>query len=938
MDPTDAVVDAHAGPGRALRRWRIRLNRQWSRLSRYVRDRDALMLLPECAVVLTIIALLWGSIFALLARQYETAEVSAVRDTGNLARAFEENTQRIISGIDDILLSLRSDYAADPEKFDLRVWQRGHMRADRLNVQLGTIGPNGWLRHSTMGPAGGKADTPHDLSDRPHFRVHLDPAHDELFISQALLGRGSDTWTIQFTRKMMRADGSFDGVIVYSLGCDELSRFYNTLDIGNGTILLLGTDGLIRARAPVRPGALGSTIQEPTLSRMLRTEPEGHYVTTGEVVGTRRIVSFRRIPDLPLVVMVGLDRAEVFAPYVHARSRLLQTGTISTALVILFGVLWIALRRRWIVSKRLLQLTLESISEGIILVDAQGRTPVINKRAVELLGQPDQANMLRISRGKPAPGAEMPPPHGVTIPQPDMTGLPAADALTQVVRTDGRIIEVHSHPTSFGGTVLTYTDVTERKLSEARILHLAHYDALTGLPNRVLFAQHIAQAIEKVRHKNEHIAVFCLDLDNFKEVNDTMGHDAGDVVLQRFAEQLRLLVRPNDVVARIGGDEFVILSYELADPGVADEIAARLLGGVSMPVDLGGYVWQVNASIGIAVYPDDGSDSLHLLKNADTALYRAKVEARGGYRRFAPSMDQSLIERRSLEWDLREAIEQNQFEVYFQPQFTCDTLNVAGFEALIRWHHPVRGDVPPGVFIPIAEECALIVPIGKMVLRQACKAAASWQFPCRVAVNLSPIQFRDDALITEISALLASSGLSPGRLELEVTEGVLIRDEEQALEKLREMKALGVNIALDDFGTGYSSLSYLRGYPFDRIKLDRSFVLAQEQDSDARAIVEAVLIMSRKMNLEVTAEGIETENQLALLRQQGCGEVQGFLLGKPMPAGDVQGFLDTVMETRRRANRHLTLVSSNAEAVGQGSRHPAHPDPLHEGALRVFPT
>jgi len=936
MVPTDAVMDARGEPAGAFARWcEVHLGPLRSRWSRCVADRDVLMLLPECTVVLGIVVLLWASVFLMLSQQYETTERAAVRDTGNLARAFEENTQRVVRGVDDILLSLRSDYAKDPEGFDVRAWQHGHMRADRLNVQLGIIGANGWLRHSTMGPPGSKADTPHYLADREHFRVHLDSAHDDLFISQALVGRGSDTWTIQFTRKLLRADGSFDGVIVFSLGCEELSRFYNTLDIGNGVILLIGTDGLIRARAPIRDGALGAEIHDQIFSRMLRTQREGHYTTTGQTAGTQRIISFRRIPDLPLIVAVGFDRAQVFQGYGRQRSHLLLIGGISTAVIVLFGILWIVLRRRWIVSRRLLRLTLENISQGIILVDASGRTPIMNKRAVELLGHSGQGNMLAPAEWLSTPEGGQPQKRGATTPGADPA---AGDVLTEVARDDGKIIEVHRQPTSFGGTVLTYTDITERKLSEGRILHLAHHDALTGLPNRILLAQNTAQAIEDARRSGGHIAILCLDLDNFKEVNDTMGHDAGDVVLQRFAERLRLLIRPNDVVARIGGDEFIILTRDLVEPCVAEEIAERLLAGLSMPVDLGGYVWQIGTSIGVAVYPEDGTDSLHLLKNADTALYRAKAETRGGYRRFQPWMDQSLIERRALEHDLREAIERDQFEVYFQPQFTCDTLRVVGFEALIRWHHPVRGNVPPGVFIPLAEECALIVPIGRMVLQRACALAARWQPSCRVAVNLSPVQFRDDTLITEVSRALANTGLQPGMLELEVTEGVLIKDGDQALDKLRELKALGVNIALDDFGTGYSSLSYLRSFPFDRIKIDRSFVVAQEKDSHARAIVEAVLTMSSRLKLEVTAEGVENESQLALLRKQGCGEIQGYLLGEPMPSGDVQDFLDTVAGTRRRDGRHLILVSSQATAAAQGSRQTVHPGLVHEAALRVFPT
>ena len=436
MDPTDVIMDAPAWPGGALaRRLRIRLTRQWRRLSHYVANRDALMLLPERAVVLAVIALLWVSIFTLLARQYDDAEASAIRDTGNLARAFEENTQRIVSGIDDILLSLRSDYAADPEQFDLRAWQHGHMRADRLNVQLGMIGPNGWLRHSTMGRPGGKADTPHDLHDREHFRAQLDPAHDDLFISKALVGRGSDQWTIQFTRKLTRArrqlrrrDRILTGlrrVIAFLRHVGRRQRRYHAHR--NRRIYP-------RPRSAPRRGTGRRYSGQVVLHDVTASDrgPLHNQRSCG-----RRAVYHQLSPDsdLPLVVVVGFDRAQVFQAYEHERSRLLQVGGIATCIIVVFGFLWIALRRRWIVSRRLLRLTLDSISEGIILVDEKGQTPVMNNRAVELLGTTGQWNLSTTTGAAPASKDNLPQRYGVTIPQADATGLPAGDSLTQIYAT-----------------------------------------------------------------------------------------------------------------------------------------------------------------------------------------------------------------------------------------------------------------------------------------------------------------------------------------------------------------------------------------------------------------------------------------------------------------------------------------------------------------------
>jgi diguanylate cyclase (GGDEF)-like protein len=475
--------------------------------------------------------------------------------------------------------------------------------------------------------------------------------------------------------------------------------------------------------------------------------------------------------------------------------------------------------------------------------------------------------------------------------------MPTNEAVTQVSRDDGKTIEVQSNPTPFGGTVFTYTDVTDRKLAEARILHLAQHDLLTGLPNRLLLLETIGETAEKARREGRQFGIFCLDLNGFKTINDTMGHDVGDIVLSRFADRLRSLVRPGDTVARVGGDKFAVIVRGLSQDSTADHVARRLLNNLPLPVERGGYVSDLGSSLGIALFPEDGGDGRTLLKNADTALHHAKKEPGTGFRRFEMWMDQSLGERRSLERDLRAAVEHNQLVVYFQPQFTSDRLQVTGFEALVRWPHHERGMVPPGVFIPLAEECGLILAIGRTVLEQSCAQAAQWRPRCRVAVNLSPVQFRDSGLLAWLSGVLQRTGLPADLLELEVTEGVLIKDEEQALSILRALKDLGVHIALDDFGTGYSSLSYLRRFPFDAIKIDKGFIHAQQQDFGTRAIVEAVLAMSQRLNLRVIAEGVETEEQLAMLREQGKTEVQGFLLARPMPAPEVQTFLTSVSVT-----------------------------------------
>jgi diguanylate cyclase (GGDEF)-like protein len=629
----------------------------------------------------------------------------------------------------------------------------------------------------------------------------------------------------------------------------------------------------------------------------VQTQWQGSFVMTSPEDGVTRTVSFRRLITFPLVVLIGFDQADVLQHYLDARRHALLTGIIITAIALLLGSFWIDQRRRWLVSSRSLRVTLENMNQGIVMIDSGGRAPVVNRRAVELLHLPDdmiaQPGMRQILPWQADQSGRLSADHAALLMPP---GTPPDDldrsAVFENVDGDGKIIEVQTHAVPTGGMVLTYTDVTDRRLAEARIRHLAHHDALTGLPNRVLLNERIAEAISRAKADESLFAVLCLDLDGFKGVNDTMGHDAGDLLLVRFAERLRVAVRPTDTVARTGGDEFAIVLRDLAAPDDAERLIGRLLETLVEPVRIEGFQFAVATSIGVAVYPRDGLEARSLMKNADTALYRAKAEGRGTYRFFEPSMDEQLKEKRAIEQDLRSALERDELEVYFQPQFACDTLVVVGFEALIRWNHPTRGFVPPGIFIPIAEECGLIVAVGRVALQKACAYASQWRPRYRIAVNLSPIQFRDERLAALLDDTLQRTGLPADLLELEVTEGVLIGDEAQALSILHDLKGRGLRIALDDFGTGYSSLSYLRRFPFDKIKIDKSFVQAQQYDPGSQAIMEAVLTMSARLNLDVTVEGVETDEQLTMVQRQRCSEVQGFLLGRPMPAADVPRFLE----------------------------------------------
>lgn len=434
-------------------------------------------------------------------------------------------------------------------------------------------------------------------------------------------------------------------------------------------------------------------------------------------------------------------------------------------------------------------------------------------------------------------------------------------------------------------------DIADRKRAEAQIARLAHYDPLTELPNRVLFQKDLGEALARRARTGDQLAVHFIDLDRFKTVNDTLGHPLGDALLRIAAERLRGCVREGDTVARLGGDEFAVVQTGLTDLTGATRLAERVVEAMAAPFDLQGHQVMIGASVGVSVAPSDGDDADELLKKADMALYRAKADGRGAFHFFERAMDEQLQARRALELDLRRALVAGEFQLYYQPLYHLGDDRVTGCEALLRWNHPERGMVSPGDFIPIAEEIGLIVQLGEWVLREACAEAATWPDHVRLAVNLSPAQFRDRGLVRTVVSALAVSGLPAERLELEITESVLLQDNAANMSMLHDLKALGVRISMDDFGTGYSSLSYLRSFPFDKIKIDQTFVRDILEDSDALAIIKAVLDLGASLGIVTTAEGVETLEQLNALRDQGCAEIQGYFISRPSPASDIARML-----------------------------------------------
>jgi diguanylate cyclase (GGDEF)-like protein len=537
---------------------------------------------------------------------------------------------------------------------------------------------------------------------------------------------------------------------------------------------------------------------------------------------------------------------------------------------------------------------LDNMTQGLCMLDANHRIAVLNRRFAAMFGIT-----------KPEACINAPPEQLVeAVVRTGSLSRPVGEALFLFQQsaddntaehcyelTDGRTVTVNRQSVEGGGWVATYEDITDRLKAEASLDHMALHDALTDLPNRRLFHVHLDRETAAVERSGG-LAVLYLDLDQFKTINETLGHPVGDIILQEVAERLRGSIRDSDILARLGGDEFAVIQLHADQPAQAKVLARRLVEVVSAPYQHEGTQITLGVSVGAALAPEDGATADAILKAADLALYRAKADGRGVCRFFEPAMDAQMQARRQLELDLREALVDGEFELYYQPLIDAATGHVICFEALLRWHHKERGLVSPSEFVPLAEEIGLIIPIGEWALRTACHEAAKWPEEIKVAVNLSVVQFRSPNLVDIVRTALSTSGLAPHRLELEITESVLMHNSQTTLKILRRLHGLGLAIAMDDFGTGYSSLSYLSSFPFDKIKIDQCFVREIGSKPEALAIIRAVVHLGRALGITVTAEGVETAKQFERMRIEGCNQCQGYLFSRPRPPDEIAGLIE----------------------------------------------
>ena len=767
------------------------------------------------------------------------------------------------------------------------------------------------------------------FADRDYYKALNSSGRTDRYVSQPVLNRVSGDWSAYLARRFDAPDGSLLGIVLGAINLDYFQRFFAEIAPGrDATISLYRSDGQMLVRYPAADPLAGQA-QRALVVKTLLNADRGAQQIVSPIDAQERLVAVRSLTHYPIVIIISRTIAATLRPwreqarYYAAIAVLIE---LSLAAVLLLGIRHLG-RGHLLTQAQASQAAAEaeraaadererhgralaayysrfdtavsSMSQGLCMFDAQDRLIISNPRLAAIFNLPPEAGAA---------------------------GTPLATVLRAVLRTgnlcakdvrsariklrragglsacacvvwdliDGRAFSISYETTAEHGWLMTFEDVTERHRTEAQIVHMAHHDALSGLPNRVLFHQRLVAAVAAAQN-GENQALLCVDLDHFKQVNDTLGHPVGDALLQEVTARLLRCARETDTVARLGGDEFAIIQTGLHKPVDATILAGRLIEALSQPYELAGHQVVVGASIGIALLPEHGNNPDELLKNADLSLYWAKANGRGCHCVFTPELDAVSQARRQLENDLRHAVASQQFELHYQPLVNVGLGRISGFEALLRWRHPERLaaglPVGPDTFIPVAEELGLIIPLGEWVIRTACAEAATWPYGINIAVNLSPVQFRSSHLVNTVAGALAESGLAPNRLELEITETALLKNTDETLKVLHRLHDLGVRIAMDDFGTGYSSLSYLRMFPFDKVKIDKTFVRGLNGAGDCDAIIGGVAVMCRDLGIVSTAEGVETVEQLLALQQKGCTEVQGFLFSPAIPSMSVAALL-----------------------------------------------
>ena len=838
---------------------------------------------------------------------------AGVRETDRFAKILAAQTARSVNAIDAVLsdvqlrvAGLNIETPADLQRaYSREMYQFFTGRLAQLPeaTVITLTGSDGKLVISTrQWPRPDVSFADRDFFQ--HFRAVDDPG---LHVSLTVTSRLAGTPTMFFSRRINTPTGGFAGTASVGVEITHFRDIYEAIGSVEGqSFLLIRRDGMMLWRYPDPGEKIGQVLPPESEWYDVLAHGGGTYLSSGRFGGEPRLISVHPLPGTPLVVNVALAEASVVATW-KRRMAVLGAGTLLVVLCAAFllrtlrhqfghladSEAEVATKTRELeLANQRLDAAMNNVPQGLCMFDGAERLVVSNARYAQMYGlSPADIRpgmpisdllTLRVRSGQIADE----PAHYLADLRRRLARGTATCAITHL--PDGRVIEVQNQPVAGGAWVAMHEDITERQRAEARVAYMARHDVLTDLPNRAYFAEKMNEALAALQETGRAFNLLLFDLDLFKAVNHSLGHPAGDELLKLIAQRLRDCIGDDCTAARFGGDEFAIL--QIADGDLQEAavvLATKLQSVLCEPYCVDGHQIVIGISIGIARAPADGTTQVELLKCADLALYRAKSEGRRCYQFYVPDLDSEAKVRRTLEFGLRDALARNEFELHYQTIIGVPTQRICGAEALVRWRHPTYGLVPPDRFISIAEESGLIVPIGEWILRTACTDAAGWPEHVKLAVNLSPVQFQRGNLVETVAGALAESGLAPTRLELEITESVLLQKNAENLAVLHQLKDLGIGIVLDDFGTGYSSLSYLRMFPFDKIKIDRSFVAEFSDRADCAAIVCAVTGLGRSLNVDTTGEGVETAEQFELLRAAGCTQVQGFLFNRPVPAREL---------------------------------------------------
>ena len=847
---------------------------------------------PSLQIALLFLPVMWIGYFELTASEKADALQQARSHGESVATLFQENTERIFERVDQTLLVVQALYARDPANFNLKFLADRARIASGDIVQFSLIGADGYMFDTTTGYSG----PPIYLGDREHFVEVMKQVDDNLYVAKPVIGRASKKWTIQLARKLFDLGENPTGVVVGSIDVDLVGRFYDTAKLGNGgSLILRNADYVVLAARGIDLDAFLGQRAPGQLATTLRDGNYAQYWSEGRLDRNIRLVTARRSTVFPLIFTVGISEREIYS-HSQSRHKFYLSGALILTFIILAATLF-HLRRQQALDRaeqelwdsvRKFEDVLGNLSQGLSMFDGNDRLIAFNRQwldAYEL--SPEEITIGMHFKDVFAKQKAISDLNGY------LTDLKSTLSITEhtssiITFPDGRVIYIAYGRREGGGWVATHEDVTERKVSEERIERLAHYDSLTGLASRNLFKERIDDALARYRRLSIGFAVFLLDLDKFKAVNDALGHQTGDTLLTEVARRIEAECREVDTAARIGGDEFALIvlpRQDTVDEGAAT-LASRLIKTIAAPYHIDGHRVVIGCSIGIAVVPEHGTRIDEILHNADLALYESKNSGRNCFHICSPELKAKVAQRNILEIELREALWHDQIEVYYQPLVDLSSGRVESVEALARWRHKTRGFIPPAEFIPIAEEAGLIVELGNLILTKVCRDAMTIPEHIKVAVNLSAIQFAKGDIVTSVMSGLAASGLPEWRLELEITESVFLAESQDNLKTLQRLRALGVSIALDDFGVGYSSLSYLTAFPFNWVKIDKSFIERIDR-SETVAVLASIVQLANTLNLSIVAEGIETSEQVQILLSLGIPVGQGYLFGKPVPLAEL---------------------------------------------------